>query len=208
MSYSYQNQDQAKTSIPSVDSVTKELSKLPGIGPRMAQRLTLALLKRDKEEIHALIAALTRLANDVKRCSTCGNYSDSDPCAICTCPTREAAIICVVEQPQDMLALEKTGKYKGKYHILGAALSPIDGIGPDEIGIPKLLHRLKENVTEIILATNPTIEGDATAHYLQEIIKPLGIRVTRLARGLPSGSDLEYADETTLAMALSSRSEL
>jgi len=107
-----------------------------------------------------------------------------------------------------MLALEKTGKYKGKYHILGAALSPIDGIGPDEIGIPKLLHRLKENVTEIILATNPTIEGDATAHYLQEIIKPLGIRVTRLARGLPSGSDLEYADETTLAMALSSRSEL
>jgi recombination protein RecR len=200
--------EKLSTTIPAVDSVTKELAKLPGIGPRMAQRLTLALLKRDKAEVHTLIAALTRLANEVKRCTTCGNYAETDPCPICKGATRDHTMICVVEQPQDMLAIERTGKYKGLYHILGAALSPIDGIGPEEIGTTKLLNRLREGVQEVILATNPTIEGDATAHYLQELIKPLQIKVSRLARGLPSGSDLEYADETTLAMALTTRLEL
>ena len=208
MSSRFFSADREPSGIPALDSVTKELSKLPGIGPRMAQRLTLALLKRDRAEIQSMIDALTRLINEVKRCSVCGNYAEADPCHICTGQTRENAVICVVEQPQDMLAIEKTGKFKGLYHILGAALSPIDGIGPEEIGMPKLLTRLKGNVKEIILATNPTIEGDATAHYLQQVIKPLGIKVTRLARGLPSGSDLEYADETTLSMALTARFEL
>lgn len=204
----FSSQNRRSTSISTIDLVAKQLAKLPGIGPRMAQRLTFALLKRRKEDIDELISALTKLSNQVKRCSTCGNYSDSDPCHICTNPHRDRSVICVVEQPQDLLAIERTGKYEGLYHILGGALSPIDGIGPEEIGIPKLLNRLRESVHEVIIATNPTIEGDATATYLQDVIHSTGIRVTRLARGLPSGSELEYADETTLAMAFSSRMEL
>lgn len=200
--------NRALTSIPAVDSVSRELAKLPGIGPRMAQRLTFALLKREKNEIESLMQALHQLANDVRRCSRCGNYSQSDPCAICSGEDRDHSVLCVVEQPQDMIAIERTGKFNGLYHILGGALSPIDGIGPDEIGIPRLLARLLPPIQEVILATNPTMEGDATAHYLQSVIKPLNIRVTRIARGLPSGSDLEYADEVTLSMALSSRSDL
>jgi len=198
-----------KTSGPSsIDAVAKQLAKLPGIGPRMAQRLTFALLKRRKEEIDELIAALSRLANQVKKCSVCGNFSDSDPCHVCGDPHRDRATICVIEQPQDLLAIERTGKYTGLYHVLGGALSPIDGVGPEEIGVSRLLLRLDHPVKEVIVATNPTIEGDATAVYLQGAIRPLGVKVTRLARGLPSGSELEYADETTLAMAFSSRLEL
>ncbi|MEW6234834.1 MAG: recombination mediator RecR [Candidatus Omnitrophota bacterium] len=198
-----------KTAGPSsIDAVAKQLAKLPGIGPRMAQRLTFALLKRRKEEIDELIAALSRLANQVKKCSLCGNFSDSDPCHVCGDPQRDRATICVIEQPQDLLAIERTGKYSGLYHVLGGALSPIDGVGPEEIGVSRLLKRLDHPVKEVIVATNPTIEGDATAVYLQGVIRPLGVRVTRLARGLPSGSELEYADETTLSMAFSSRLEL
>ncbi len=195
-------------SIPAVEAVVKQLAKLPGIGPRMAQRLTFALLKRDKKDIEQLTQALTSLANDVLRCSTCGNYAQTDPCPICKGEGRDSSVLCIVEQPQDVQAIERTGKFNGLYHILGAALSPIDGIGPEEIGVNKLLQRLKGPIEEVILATNPTMEGDATALYLQEVIKPLGVRVTRIARGLPSGSDLEYADETTLAMAFSSRTQL
>ena len=198
----------AKRPSSAMEAVAKELTKLPGIGPRMAQRLTLALLRRPKKDIDALIEALTHLATDVRPCSACGNFDQSDPCSICSDTGRDRSTICVVEQQQDLNALERTNKYNGLYHILGGALSPIDGIGPEEIGIPRLLERLQEPVREVILATNPTLEGDATANYLQEIIAPIGVRVTRLARGLPSGSDLEYADELTLAMALSSRSEL
>jgi len=198
-----------KTSGPSsIDAVAKQLAKLPGIGPRMAQRLTFALLKRRKEEIDELIAALSRLANQVKKCSVCGNFSDSDPCHVCGDPHRDRATICVIEQPQDLLAIERTGRYTGLDHVLGGALSPIDGVGPEEIGVSRLLLRLDHPVKEVIVATNPTIEGDATAVYLQGAIRPLGVKVTRLARGLPSGSELEYADETTLAMAFSSRLEL
>jgi len=194
--------------IPAMDEVARQLAKLPGIGPRMGQRLTFALLKRGKQDIEELAAALHQLANEVRRCSSCGNYTQSDPCPICRGEGRDPTVLCVIEQPQDMLAIERTGKYNGLYHILGGALSPIDGIGPEELGIPKLLQRLLEPISEVILATNPTMEGDATAIYLQDLMKSLPIKVTRLARGLPSGSDLEYADEATLAMALSSRKEL
>ncbi len=193
--------------IPAVDAVAKQLGKLPGIGPRMAQRLTFALLKRDKKEITGLAEAITQLADEVKRCSTCGMYTQQDPCNLCSGAGRDHALLCVVEQPQDVIAIERTSRFNGVFHVLGGALSPIDGIGPEELGIPALLERIKEPVKEVMLATNPTMEGDATAHYLQEMIKPKGIKITRIARGLPSGSDLEYADETTLAMAISSRSD-
>lgn len=205
MSDSYLNRDRFLSWIPAFDRVVKQLSKLPGIGPRMAQRLTFALLKRDKQDIQDLISALQELKDQVKRCSTCGNYAQTDPCPICTGEGRDTSVICVIEQPQDMLAIERTGRYKGMYHVLGGALSPIDGIGPEEIGIPKLIGRIGESLQEIILATNPTMEGDATAVYIQDLLKNQPIKVTRLARGLPSGSDLEYADESTLALALSSR---
>ncbi|MBN2330157.1 MAG: recombination protein RecR [Candidatus Omnitrophica bacterium] len=194
--------------MPAVENTAKQLARLPGIGPRMAMRLTYALLKRGKQEIGDLIHALEQLRDEVRQCSSCGNFAQTDPCIICQGVGRDSSLLCVVEQPQDMLALERTGKFKGVYHILGGALSPIDGIGPDEIGVTKLLHRVKAPIREVILATNPTMEGDATAVYLQEILKEKDVKVTRLARGLPSGSDLEYADETTLAMALSSRTEL
>ena len=194
--------------IPAVEFAAKQLAKMPGIGPRMAQRLTYAMLKRGRSEIEELIGALQSLVKDVRKCSTCGGYAQSDPCPICAGPGRDTSVLCVVEQPQDVQAIERTGQFKGLYHILGAALSPIDGIGPDEIGAPKLLQRLTPPIQEVILATNPTMEGDATAAYLQTAIKPLGVKVTRIARGLPSGSDLEYADETTLALALNSRFEL
>jgi recombination protein RecR len=202
------DRDRPLSWMPAVEVVSKQLAKLPGIGPRMAQRLTFALLKRGKTEIGDLADALILLRDEIRLCSTCGNYAQSDPCPICQGQGREMELICVVEQPQDMLAIERTGKYRGLYHILGGALSPIDGIGPDEIGVPKLLNRITQPLREVILATNPTMEGDATAIYLQDALKTKGIKVTRLARGLPSGSDLEYADETTLAMAFSSRREL
>lgn len=202
------NIDRPLSWMPAVEAVSKQLARLPGIGPRMAMRLTFALLKRNKQEISDLASALEHLRDDVRQCSTCGNFAQVDPCPICQGLGRDIHILCVVEQPQDMLALERTGRYNGLYHILGGALSPIDGIGPDEIGIPKLMNRIQEPLQEVILATNPTMEGDATAIYLQEILKSKNVKVTRLARGLPSGSDLEYADETTLALALSSRTEL
>lgn len=196
------------SSAPIIDAAVRHLSKLPGIGPRMAQRLVLALLKRPKQEVEDLAKALSELVNNVQACSVCGHFDQTDPCRICGDERRDKSVICVIEQQQDLIAVERTGKYAGQYHILGGVLSPIDGIGPEEIGIPKLIRRLQEPVAEIILATNPTIEGDATAHYIQDAVKPLGIKVTRLARGLPSGSDIEYADETTLTLALSSRFEM
>jgi recombination protein RecR len=208
MNQSYFDQEKDVAWIPSFDKTAKQLSRLPGIGPRMAQRLTFSLLKKDKKEIQDLIDALRELKDEVKRCSTCGNFAQSDPCPICTGESRDRSLLCVVEQPQDMLAIERTKKYKGLYHVLGGALSPIDGIGPEEIGIPKLISRIDSSIKEVILATNPTMEGDATAIYLQDLFKGQEIQVTRLARGLPSGSDLEYADESTLALALSSRTQL
>ena len=198
----------ASVGIPSVDRVVVELCKLPGIGPRMAQRLVYTLLRRDPAEIENLSQALRDLCSKVRRCSLCGHYSESDPCHICTSESRDRRLICVVEQPQDVCAIERTGGYNGVYHVLGGALSPIDGIGPEEIRIKSLLERLRGEVREVVLATNPTLEGDATALYLQNVIKPIGIRVSRIARGLPTGGDLEYADETTLSAALSMRTEM
>jgi len=194
--------------IASVDRAVVELCKLPGIGPRMAQRLVYSLLRRDPKEAEGLSQALRDLCSKVRRCSLCGYYSETDPCHICTSPSRDSGLICVVEEPQDVCAVERSGGYNGVYHVLGGALSPIDGIGPEEIRIKSLLERLRGDIREVIIATNPTLEGDATALYLQNVVKPIGVRVTRIARGLPTGGDLEYADETTLSAALSMRTEM
>ena len=195
------------TGIKCLDRVTHALSRLPGIGPRMALRLAYSLLKRNPHEVQDLAASIDELSRLVSRCSVCGNYTEENPCHICSDEDRDRTLLCVVEQPQDLLALERTGSYMGLYHVLGGALSPIDGIGPEEIGIPRLLKRLNGNMQEVILATNPNMEGDATSVYLSNLIKPLGIRVSQIARGLPSGSELEFADEVTLASALASRRE-
>ncbi|MFH1739981.1 MAG: recombination mediator RecR [bacterium] len=200
--------DRASVGIPAVDRAVTELCKLPGIGPRMAQRLVYNLLRRDASEIRSLSKALQDLSSNIRRCSVCGYYSETDPCHICTSESRDKKVICVVEQPQDVYAIERTSGFSGVYHILGGALSPIDGIGPEEIRVRGLLERLRSDVREVIVATNPTLEGDATAMYLQNVIKPLGIRVSRIARGLPTGGDLEYADETTLSTALSMRTDM
>ena len=192
-----------------VTRVVDELSRLPGIGPKTAQRLTYYLLRAPAEHAEALAEAILDLKQRVVLCSQCYNITEESPCAVCADAERDATRICVVEEPLDIVALERTGQYRGGYHVLHGALSPIEGIGPDELKIRELLHRLSENdVQEVILATNPNLEGDATAMYLTKLIQPFGITVTRLARGLPVGGDLEYADEITLSNALAGRSRL
>ena len=181
---------------------------MPGIGPRMALRLAYNMLRRDARDVRELADSLDRLTQEVGRCSVCGNYTESDPCHICTDTDRNQALLCVVEQPQDLLALEHTGSFDGVYHVLGGALSPIDGIGPEELGVPRLLERLRGPIEEVVLATNPNMEGDATAVYLANLIRSLEIRVTRLAQGLPSGTELEFADEVTLSSAFSARRDV
>jgi len=186
-----------------------ELSRLPGIGPKTAQRLAYFLLRAPEGQAQALSEAIIELKQKVVLCSQCFNISETAPCTVCTDPARDASRICVVEEPLDVLAIERTDQYKGKYHVLHGALSPIEGIGPDELKIRELLQRLGDEVVqEVILATNPNLEGDATAMYLTRLIQPLGIIVTRLARGLPVGGDLEYADEVTLSNALAGRSRV
>jgi len=181
--------NRSSVGIPSVDRAVAELCKLPGIGPRMAQRLVYHLLRRDRSEIESLSRALQDLHARIRHCSICGYFSESDPCHICSSDSRDRHVICVVEQPQDVFAIERTNDFHGVYHILGGALSPIDGIGPEEIRVRSLLERLRGDIREVILATNPTLEGDATALYLQNLIRPIGIRVSRIARGLPTGGD-------------------
>jgi recombination protein RecR len=188
-----------------VETAIVELSKLPGIGRKTAQRLAFHLLKVQRGEVEALARALVALKEKVLACSRCFNLTDSDPCAICANPKRDQNILCVVEEANDVLALEKTGEFRGLYHVLGGALSPLDGIGPDDLRIRELLSRVQNGATEIILATNPNTEGEATAIYLLNLIKPLGVKVTRIARGLPVGGDLEYSDEVTLSRALTGR---
>ncbi len=188
-----------------LETAIVELSKLPGIGRKTAQRLTFHLLKVQRGEVEALAAALVALKEKVLSCSRCFNLTDADPCAICAHPKREQKILCVVEEANDVLALEKTGEFRGLYHVLGGALSPLDGIGPDELRIRELLARVQNGAVEVILATNPNTEGEATAIYLANLIKPLGVRVTRIARGLPVGGDLEFTDEVTLSRALTGR---
>ena len=192
-----------------VARLIEALQKLPGVGPKSAQRMTFFLLKRPADEVGELSAALTALKTRIVHCSRCFNVTEEDPCRICADPARDARSLCVVEEPNDLLAVERTGEFKGRYHVLMGALSPLDGIGPEDIRVRELLHRLDgEGLDEVILATNPSVEGEATAIYLAKLLKPLGLRVTRIARGLPVGGDLEYADEVTLSKALEGRREV
>jgi recombination protein RecR len=197
--------------IPATDAIgrlVQEFSKLPGIGPKSAQRITFHLLRSPEEKAKDLAEALISLKQRVNLCSTCCNVTESDPCPICRNSQREITQVCIVEQPQDILALEHTGVYKGLYHVLHGAISPTEGIGVDNIRISELLVRFQNNtVKEVILATNTNMEGEQTAMYLSRVIAPLGIKVTRLARGLPFGTELEYADDVTLTRALEGRQE-
>ncbi len=192
-----------------VTRLIEAFAQLPGIGPKTASRLTFYLLRRPAEQAEALAAALRDLKQKIVFCTTCFNITEASPCAICRDEGRDRSIICVVEEPLDVLAIERTGEYRGLYHVLHGALSPVEGIGPDELRINELLVRLKDHpVREVLLATNPNLEGEATAMYLARLIQPSGVRVTRLARGLPVGGDLEYADAVTLSRALEGRREV
>lgn len=192
-----------------VARLIEEFHKLPGIGPKTAQRLTYFLIRMPQDEARTLAEAILAVKDKIVLCSTCQNITDSDPCVVCRGEGRDPTKICVVAEPLDILPLERTGEFKGLYHVLHGVISPMEGIGPDDLKIKELLSRLQDgSVTEVILATNPNLEGEATAMYLQRLIAPLGIRVTRLARGLPFGADLEYADEVTLTRALENRQEI
>lgn len=185
------------------------LQKLPGIGPKTAQRLAFFLLKQPAAEVSTLAEALVRAKAQIIHCSICFNVTEEEPCRICRDPARDSQFLCVVEEPNDLWAVERTREYRGRYHVLLGALSPLDGIGPEDLRVKELLVRLeKDPVEEVILATNPNVEGEATAIYLAKLLKPLGCRVTRIARGLPVGGDLEYADEVTLSKALEGRREV
>jgi recombination protein RecR len=196
---------------PATDAISRlvqEFSKLPGIGPKSAQRITFYLLRSSEEQAKSLAEALLSLKQKITLCSSCCNVTESDPCPICRNPQRDTGQVCIVEQPQDVLALEHTGIYQGLYHVLHGAISPTEGVGADDIRIKELLNRLQNStVKEVILATNTNLEGEQTAMYLSQLITPLGIKVTRLARGLPFGTELEYADDVTLTRALEGRQE-
>lgn len=183
--------------------------KLPGIGPKTASRLAFFVLGMKEEDVMDLAKALVNAKRNLIYCSQCQNITDVDPCRICGDQSRDRSVICVVQEPKDVIAMERTREFSGEYHVLHGAISPMDGIGPEDIRIPELLKRLhNEEIKEIILATNPTIEGEATAMYISRLVKPTGIRVTRIARGIPVGGDLEYADEVTISKALEGRREL
>lgn len=193
-----------------IDHLTAEFSRLPGIGRKTALRLTYHLLKRPPEEVRRLATALVAVAEQVHPCQECGNLTEADPCALCASPQRDRSLICVVEEAADIGAIERTGSYRGLYHVLGGRLSPLEGIGPGELNVERLLARVVSpgTVREVIVATNPSVEGEATALYLQKLLRPHGIRVTRPARGLPIGGALEYADGVTIAEAIAGRREI
>ncbi|MER3525397.1 MAG: recombination protein RecR [Ignavibacteria bacterium] len=191
-----------------LQQLIEEFARLPGIGRKTAQRLALYILKQPREDVGRMAKALVNVKERIRYCSSCWNITEEDPCAICASPKRDRSIICVVEEPNDVLALEKTNEYKGLYHVLGGSLSPLDGIGPDELKIRELLQRIQGDVTEVILALNPNVEGEATTLYVSKLLKPLGVKVTRIARGIPVGGDLEFADEATLTRALEGRMTL
>ncbi len=194
-----------------IDLLTRELARLPGVGPKTALRLVHHLLKGSKEDVHRLSRALVELAERVKPCGQCGNFSEDAVCEICSNPRRDPTIICVVEEAYEVGAIERTGQFRGLYHVLGGHLSPLDGIGPDELNVGTLIERAtaaEDQVAEIIVATNASVEGEATAVYLENTLRPRGLRVTRLARGIPVGSDLEFVDGTTIAEALAGRREM
>ena len=189
--------------------LVKELAKLPGIGEKSAQRLAFHILKAGPAYAGDLAAAISGVVRDVRLCSTCQTLTDQDPCAICRSPDRDPRLLCVVEGVPDLLAIERTHEFRGRYHVLHGALSPLDGVGPGDLKIRELLARLeREPAEEIVIATNPDVEGEATALYLTKLLKPIGLRVTRIAQGVPMGGDLEYADQVTLARALAGRREL
>lgn len=192
----------------SVARLIEEFSKLPGIGPKTAQRLAFHVLNMDMNDVEKLSKAIIDAKKNIKYCSVCGNLTDVDPCITCRNTSRDKDIICVVEEPRDVVAMEKTREYKGLYHVLHGAISPLGGIGPDDIRIKELLGRVTPETREIIIATNPNVEGEATAMYIARLLKPLGVKVTRIAHGIPVGGDLEYADEVTLSKALEGRREI
>lgn len=192
-----------------IANLIEAFSRLPGIGPKTAARLAFFLLRAPEEEVYALADAIRELKERTIFCSRCFNISETDPCAICSSTERDRSIVCVVEEPSDVLAIERTREYRGLYHVLHGALSPVDGIGPQQLKVTELLARLQvEPVQEVLVATNPNLEGEATAMYLARLLHPLGVRVTRLAHGLPVGGDLEYADEVTLSRSLAGRREM
>jgi recombination protein RecR len=186
----------------------EELQRLPGIGPKSAQRLAFHILRTPREQADRLVDAVRDVKERVTYCSVCNNITDADPCAFCSNGSRNHGVICVVEEPQNVTAIERTRDFKGVYHVLMGALSPLQGIGPDDLKIKGLLTRLQDGVSEVILATNPNVDGEATAIYLARLLKPLGVKVTRIAMGVPVGSDLEYADEVTMHKALEGRREV
>ncbi len=189
-----------------IQDLIDELGRLPGVGPKSAQRIAFHLLQSDPTDIRRLVAALTEVTEKVRFCDVCFNVSADEQCRICRDPRRDPAILCVVEEPKDVVAIEKTREFRGRYHVLGGAISPIEGVGPDDLRIKELVTRLASgDVTEIIIATDPNLEGEATATYLARWLKPMGVRTTRLASGLPVGGDLEYADELTLGRAFEGR---
>src|SRR5262252_9247014 len=186
-----------------------ELGRLPGVGPKSAQRIAFHLLSAEPTDVERLASTLIRVKNEVRFCRICGNVAEADECRICRDARRDPRIICVVEEPKDVVAVERTREFRGRYHVLGGAISPIDGIGPDDLRVRELLARLADGtVTELILATDPNLEGEATATYLARLVKPMGVRVTRPASGLPVGGELEYADEVTLGRAFEGRRPL
>jgi recombination protein RecR len=189
-----------------VQDLIDELGRLPGVGPKSAQRIAFHLLAADPADVRRLVHTLTEVKDKVRFCAVCGNVAEETECRICRDPRRELNVICVVEESKDVVAVEKTREFRGRYHVLGGAISPIEGIGPDDLRVRELMIRLADgSVTELILATDPNLEGEATATYLARLVKPMGLRVTRLASGLPVGGDLEYADEITLGRAFEGR---
>ena len=189
-----------------VQDLIDELGRLPGVGPKSAQRIAFHLLAADPADVRRLTSALTEVKERVRFCRVCGNVSEQDECRVCRDPRRDLAVICVVEEPKDVVAIEKTREFRGRYHVLGGAISPIEGIGPDDLRVRELMVRLQDGVVqEVILATDPNLEGEATATYLARLMSPMGLKVSRLASGLPVGGDLEYADEVTLGRAFAGR---
>jgi recombination protein RecR len=189
-----------------VQDLIDELGRLPGVGPKSAQRIAFYLLAADPVDVRRLVLALTEVKDKVKFCSICGNVSEEEHCRVCRDPRRDLTVICVVEEPKDVVAIERTREFRGRYHILGGAISPIEGVGPDDLRIRELMVRLADgSVTELILATDPNLEGEATATYLARLVREMDVKVTRLASGLPVGGDLEYADEVTLGRAFEGR---
>ena len=188
-----------------LQQLIEEFSRLPGIGRKSAQRLALFLLKQPREDVVKMARALVNMKDRIRYCSVCWNITEDDPCAICASAKRDRSLICVVEEPNDVIAVEKTNDFKGLYHVLGGSLSPLDGVGPEDLKVKELLERITGDSSEVILALNPNVEGEATTIYMTKLLKPLGVKVTRIARGLPVGSDLEFADEATLSRALEGR---